>query len=357
MFRIIKMSLYLIYEKKRSKYLNPRIMKQSIKNLFLTLLVPALVVSSAMAQKEDKDKDEKDKKEGEQIIITRKGKGDDKVVVELNGDKVIVNGKELKDDDEGDVTVRRRKIKDVWAFGGDEFPGSWNNAPGFKMYNLNENKAMLGVTTDEVDEGVKIQSVSKQSAAEKSGLKEGDIITKVDDKKIETPDDLSDVIQDHKPGDKVTVTFIRDKKEQKVTAELGKWKGVTSYSYRGPNSFNLEDLEGLKDQLRTMPRSYNYNFNWSGSGPKLGISVQDTEDGKGVNVLDVDSDGNGAKAGIKEDDVITEVDGKAVNSADQIAKVIKESKDKSSVKVKLLRKGKPMTLNVKMPKKLKTADL
>ena len=74
------------------------------------------------------------------------------------------------------------------------------------------------------------------------------------------------------------------------------------------------------------------NWNWSGSGPKLGISVQDTENGKGVNVIDVDGDGNAAKAGIKEDDIITEVDGKAVNSADEIAKMIKESKDKSSVR-------------------------
>jgi len=320
------------------------------------------MVSSAMAQKEDKDKDEKDKKEGEQIIITRKGNKDDKVVVELNGDKVIVNGKELKEnDDEGDITVRRRRVKDVWAFDGNNLPGDWNEHGGFKMYNISENKAMLGVTTDEVENGVKIQSITKQSAAEKSGLKEGDIITKVDDKEIETPDDLSDIIQDHKPGDKVTVTFIRDKKEQKVTAELGKWKGVSAYSYSdGANNFHIEGLEGLKDQLRAMPRgnqNYNYNWNWSGNGPKLGISVQDSEDGKGVNVLDVDDDGNGAKAGIKEEDVITEVDGKAVNSADQIARVVRESKDKTSVKVKLLRKGKPLTVDVKMPKKLKTADL
>ena len=338
-------------------------MKQSIKILFLTLLVPALIVSSAMAQKEDKDKEDKDKKEGEQIIITRKGSKDDKIVVEVNGDKIIVNGKELKeDDDEGDVTVRRRKIKDVWAFDGDDFPGNWNQHGGIKMYNLNENKAMLGVTTDEVENGVKIQSITKESAAEKSGLKEGDIITKVNDEEIETPDDLSDAIQDHKPGDKVTVTFLRDKKEQKVTAELGKWKGVKSYSYGdGSDNFHIEGLEGLKDQLRAMPRvnppNYNYNGNWSGSGPRLGLSVQDTENGKGVNVLDVDEDGNGAKAGIKEDDIITEVDGKAVNSADQIAKVIKESKDKPSVKVKLLRAGKPVTVTVKIPKKLKTADL
>jgi serine protease Do len=100
------------------------------------------------------------------------------------------------------------------------------------------------------------------------------------------------------------------------------------------------------------------NWNWSGgSGPKLGVSVQDTEDGKGVNVIEVDEDGNAAKAGIKEDDIITEVDGKAVNSTDEIAKLIKESKEKTSVKIKLLRAGKAETVEVKIPRKLKTTDL
>ena len=336
-------------------------MKQCIKNFFLTLLAPALIVSSAMAQNEDKEKGEKDKKEAEQIIITRKGSKDDKIVVEVKGDKVIVNGKELKDgDEEGDISVRRHKIKDVWAFDGDGFTGSWNGPGKVRMYNANENKAMLGVTTEEVENGVEIQSITKESAAEKSGLKKGDIITKVNDEKIEDPDDLSDAIQDHKPGDKVTVTYLRDKKEHKTTAELGKWKGVSAYSYGDGNDFHLDGLEGLEKQFRVIPKitpNYDYNWNWPGSGPKLGISVQDTEDGKGVNVLEVDGDGNAAKAGIKENDIITEVDGKAVTSADQISKMIKESKDKPSVKVKLMRSGKPMTLNVKIPKKLKTADL
>ncbi len=71
----------------------------------------------------------------------------------------------------------------------------------------------------------------------------------------------------------------------------------------------------------------------------------------------MDEDGNAAKAGIKEDDIITEVDGKAVNSTDEIAKLMKESKDKASVKVKLLRQGKTETVEVKIPRKLKTMDL
>ena len=100
-----------------------------------------------------------------------------------------------------------------------------------------------------------------------------------------------------------------------------------------------------------------YNYSWSGSGPKLGLSVQDTDDGKGVKVIEVDDESNAQKAGIKEDDIITEVENKAVNSADEVAKIIKDSKDKTSVMVKLTRNGKTQNIEVKIPRKLKTADL
>jgi serine protease Do len=339
-------------------------MKQLIKTISFTLLVAALITpASLLAQKEDKEKEKKEKKEGEQIIITRKGGKDEKIVVEVMGDKVIVNGKELKDEEEnGDVTVRRRKIKDVWAYGGgDSFTGTWPGGDNFRMFDMDENRAMLGVTTGQADGGVEIQTITKESAAEKAGLKKGDVIKKIDDKKIESPDDLSEAIQDHKPGDKVTITYLRDKKEQKITTELGKWKGASAFSLgSGQNKNNFGQLEQLKGQLRSMPGFDMPNMNWSwsgGSGPKLGISVQDTEDGKGVNVIEVDEDGNAAKAGIREADIITEVDGKAVNSTDEIAKLIKESKEKTSVKVKLLRGGKAETAEVKIPRKLKTTDL
>lgn len=338
-------------------------MKQVIKKIFFTILAAALLTPvTLLAQKENKEKEVKEKKEAEQIIITRKGKKDEKVVVEVIGDKVIVNGKELKEDDkDGDVTVRRHKIKDVLAFGGDDFAGTQNHYNDLaKMYLMDEKRAMLGVSTDQADNGAEIESITKESAAEKAGLKKGDIITKVGDKKIETPDDLTEAIQDHKPGDKVSITYLRDKKEQKVTAELGKWKGGSAfnYNYNSGENFNMQ-FDKIMPKIQSIPRitAPGQNWSWSGGGPRLGVSVQDTEDGKGVNVIEVDEDGNAAKAGIKEDDVITEVDGKAVNSADEIAKLMKENKDKVSVKVKLLRKGKTETIEVKIPRKLKTADL
>ncbi|MGZ8553514.1 MAG: PDZ domain-containing protein [Chitinophagaceae bacterium] len=337
-------------------------MKQVIKKLsFIILAATVMAPASLLAQKEEKEKEVKEKKEAEQIIITRKGNKDQKVTVEVIGDKIIVNGKELKDDkdEDGDITVRRHKIKDVWAFGGDGLASTWGDDDRLNMFSTDENRAMLGVTTDQADKGAEIQSITKESAAEKAGLKKGDIITIVGDDKIETPDDLTEAIQDHKPGDKVSITYLRDKKEQKITAELGKWKGTRAFTMGDGRNFNM-DFGQIMPKIQSIPRitaPYAEAWSWSGGGPRLGISVQDTEDGKGVNVIDVDEDGNAAKAGIKEDDIITEVDGKTISSADEIAKLMKESKDKVSVKVKLLRNGKTENLEVKIPKKLKKADL
>lgn len=345
-------------------------MKKVLRKPLLTILGAALMVPAALlAQPGEKDKDkEKDKKDGEVITIIRKGEQKEKVVVEVDGDKVTVNGKPL-DQYEGDaVTVKRSKIKDPFALMESLGNHNWafsGNADNLKMLNMESDRAMLGVTTEKADKGVQVQDVTKESGASKAGLKEGDVIIKIDDKKIETPDDLSKAIRSHKPGEKVAVTYLRDDKEQKVTAELGKWKGASAFSY-SPGQYKLDlsdmDFDHIMPKVRTAPGTgmrtpYGQNWTWSGGSAKLGLSVQDTDDGKGVKVIEVDDESNANKAGIKVDDVITEVDGKAINSTDEIAKIIKESKDKTSISVKLLRGGKTQTIDVKIPRKIKTADL
>ena len=50
----------------------------------------------------------------------------------------------------------------------------------------------------------------------------GDIITKVDGKPVPTADELANVIQGHKPGDKVTIAYLRDGKEHTTDVTLGK---------------------------------------------------------------------------------------------------------------------------------------
>lgn len=64
-------------------------------------------------------------------------------------------------------------------------------------------------------------SILSDGPAQKAGLKEGDIITKIDNSVIDQDDSLSALINKRNVGDKVTLTVIRDGKEVKITATLG----------------------------------------------------------------------------------------------------------------------------------------
>jgi serine protease Do len=308
----------------------------------------------AREKKESKDKLE----EYDEIIIRqKKGDADSKVVVEIRDGEVIVNGDPIEKFDDENVSVRKRKAR-IMALTAPSSP--FRNDGGWQEFNrefrMNDNRAMLGVTTEVKDGGVSVVRVTENSAAAKAGIKEGDIITRVDEIKIEKPQDLVEAIGKYKPEEKVTVTYKRDGKENKATATLGKREGEFMQGMPGP-------------EFRVMPKMENFNFDFDMDGlqgfgpngpnmrPRLGIRAQDTEDGKGVKVLEVHDESAAEKAGIKEDDVILEFDGKAVNSADQLISASREAGQKSSFNIKLSRDGKTHTVEVKIPKKLKTANL
>lgn len=293
--------------------------------------------------------------ENDEIIIRKKAGADVKVTVEIKEGEVKVNGKPLSEYNDDNVTIRKRGrvIEGAGLYTAPTSPfrgGTWNyneNDNLFKYYDGNSNRPLLGVLSDKDDNGAKITSVTKGSAAEKAGLKEGDIITKVDEMAVTGPEDLTKAINKFKPEDKATITFKRGKKEQKATVTLGKRAGATTI-YPSDPLFpgNVE---------KVIPNIEGFNFrNYS---PRLGIKAQDTEDGKGVKVLEVNDESNAQKAGIKEGDVLLEFDGKAVNSAGELADAAKDAKDKNSIKVKLNRDGKSQEVEIKVPKKLKTASL
>jgi serine protease Do len=343
-----------------------------MKRLALKFTALAFLAASALPSFSQNDKEnekEKDKKKDvEQIIITLKGDKKEKVVIEIIGDKVTVNGKPSEDLKDEDIRVMRSKFKTLEGLNAYSIPRTggtaWNfnmdNHDGMSFYNVDENRAMLGVVTEEAKDGVEVTDVTEESAAKKAGIKEGDVISKLGDTKITNPDDLTKAIRKHKPGDKVTITLQRNKQEQKVTAELGKWKGTNAFALAPGQNYNIRVPEFKMGDVytpRTPMAPFGETWSWSGGAPKLGLSVQDTDDGKGVKVIEVDDESNAAKAGVKEDDIITHVNEKEVNSADEIAKLVRENKDKISIRLQVKRDGKSQNIEVKMPRKLKTADL
>lgn len=336
-------------------------------------LVPVVLLlagSPFLLTAQPAEKKTKEKKESQQIIITRNADDKDKIVVEINEKGVFINGKPASEYKEGDIKVMTKKLKDAESLSINTNGQVWNMAPGkggvLSFSSVDKDRAMLGVGTENNEKGAEVKSITKESAAEKIGLKEGDIITKLDDTKIENPEDLSEVVTKHKPGDKVKVTWLREGKEQKATAELTEWKGMDFFS-TAPGQFKIQNFNA--DGMNVMPRMkqleglermempFGQSWSWAGNGPKLGLSVQDTDDGKGVKVIEVDEESNAAKAGIKENDIIIAIDDKEVNSTDAVVKLIRDNKEKVPMMVKLIRDGKTINMEVKMPRKLKTADL
>ena len=73
--------------------------------------------------------------------------------------------------------------------------------------------------------------------------------------------------------------------------------------------------------------------------------------------MDVQDESLAEKAGIKEGDIITDFNEKPIKSADDLVEQARAARELNSIKVKLLREGKSENIEIKIPKKLKTANL
>src|SRR5689334_20185607 len=151
-------------------------MKRDFLKVFGTLLLTGSIMTSAFAQK-PKASDKGKVDVTRQVIIQPKGDVNTKVVIEIKDGVVKVDGKPVSEFDNDKVSVR---IVD------NDMMGVRTIAPRSQFRkNINttvwtdDNRAFLGVMSEDDENGAKVSSVTKGSAAEKAGLKEGDVITKV----------------------------------------------------------------------------------------------------------------------------------------------------------------------------------
>ena len=96
-------------------------------------------------------------------------------------------------------------------------PGGNGNTPNLPSIS----RAFLGVATENAANGVEIVSVGDNTPADGAGLQEGDIITAVDDNEVSSPAELLEAIQEHDPGDEVTIHYTRDGEDETAEVELG----------------------------------------------------------------------------------------------------------------------------------------
>ncbi|KIQ34570.1 serine peptidase [Variovorax paradoxus] len=172
--------------------------------------------------------------------------------------------------------------------------------------------------------GALVSSVVPGSAADKAGVREGDIVTKYGDKVIETPSDLSRSVASTKPGVKSTLTVFRNGSSRELSITVAEGDPEAKPSKRQP------------DREEPQPKP-------SAAGKSLGLAVSDLTDAqkkelkvRGVRI-DAASDA-AAKAGLREGDVILSVGNIEVASVKEFEAAVAKS-DKSKALSVLFRRG------------------
>ena len=150
-------------------------------------------------------------------------------------------------------------------------------------------------------EGALVTKIEKDSPAEKAGLREGDVITALDGKKVTSSVSLPMLVSAMKPGDEATLTVIRDKKEKAIDITIGT---------------NPNQDQGAGDQdAKTTPR--------------LGLEVrpltaEEAKTAETTGLLVANVTGAAAKAGVRKGDILVSANGKPLKSARDLANAAKE---------------------------------
>ena len=151
------------------------------------------------------------------------------------------------------------------------------------------------------NDGVYVNSVSEDGNGAEAGLEEGDVITKVDGKPIVKMSELQEMINAKRPGDKITLTYLRNKKKIEKTITLKNAQGNTK-------PIEQADIDVLGAQFRPVTKA---------TMEQLNITY-------GLEVIKVNS-GALKDAGINRGFIIQRVNEGTVKTIDDLQKEVKKA--------------------------------
>jgi len=263
-----------------------------------------------------------------------------------------------------------------------EMPGGDRARLGVALRDLDEASAKEHKLP--VAEGALVERVEPGSAAEKGGIKAGDVVISFDGERVRSVRQLQRLVSDTPPGRAVKVGVMRDGRKVEMTATLAKASGSLLL---GGDEVQLGELERNLGRLQDLPRAFRFDwrdddrapgdltplprapreFRWQGEGllpfrgwtsgaGRLGVVVQEltpqlgehfgTKDG--VLVASVSEGSPADQAGFKAGDVITSVNGKPVADADELLRAVRSQREGEEMTVGLVRDRKALTLKVKL---------
>ncbi len=195
-----------------------------------------------------------------------------------------------------------------------------------------------------IEHGAIVNEVVEDSPADEAGIEEDDIIIVFDGAKVADADELTNLVQDGQPGDRVVVTVLRDGREKKIAVTLGKRRSLEkdvwvsrkkaprgkSHSY----SFSMCTSSYIGVMLMELSEQLGEYFGVSGSG--------------GVLISEVEEDSPAMKAGLKAGDVIIAVDGDEVDDAASVQKIIRKRDEGDKVDITVIRNRRKEKISVEV---------
>ena len=210
--------------------------------------------------------------------------------------------------------------------------------------------------------GVVIEEVREESAAAKAGFKAGDIVVEFDGERVRSTRQFTRLVQETPVERQVQAVVVRD--GQRVTLSV-QTEGSDNFAYfrdfaRGnalkvvPPRPPTPPAPPKPPSFEMFPRLEQY-FSYSSSG-RLGITVDALSTQlaeyfgtkEGVLVTSVNTNSAAAKAGLKAGDVITAIDGTAVDSPDDLSRRTQRLDSGTEFTLEIVRDKKPMTLKGKL---------
>lgn len=155
--------------------------------------------------------------------------------------------------------------------------------------------------------GVLVADVDANAAAGRAGIKRGDVIKKIDNDPVSNPNTLRNKIAMTEPGTEVTVTVLRDGKEQNIKVKLGEAK----VSSNRPEDQGDQPSQGGKLGIAVEPLTPD-------AARELGLRGNVS----GLLVRDVDPSGPAAEAGIRPGDVIQEANREQTRSSADLQRAL-----------------------------------
>ncbi len=220
--------------------------------------------------------------------------------------------------------------------------------------------SFLGVGVEEVDSarakelklkdehGVEIRRVDPDSAAEKAGLKEHDVVLEYNGQRVEGVEQFTRMVRETPVGRAVKLLISRDGNNQTLTATLGRRKEATAraWSFAVPNPPAPPMIDVPRPMIMT--RTTRIGVETEAVSGQLAEFFGVKE---GVLVRSVDRDSIAEKAGVKTGDVITKIDGNRVRQARDLSEELRSAGDRKTIPLTVVRNKKEMTLNLELPER------